>query len=383
MSRKKPSQGIRPRRWATGTVTWQYRWTENGQRHEVSFGALAEAEDHRAQVLAASRQHRSMPITPDTFEDWWAQWEATREVSKGTSSCYSSLGRNHILPELGKMSLAHIRVSTLKEFRSRLRAKTGAHGRQLSEATVNKCLQQVGACLQSAAADGLIPANPMPLMPRRRSQQGTARQALSPADLLALELAMDRWWSLVVPFLVDTGLRIGELSALRVRDVDTDTGVVVVTQSRRKDARLGPTKTPSGKRIIPTLTTAVANRVRRQVADRALVGSDFLFTGRRGAPLDQDTFRSRVWRPAVAASDLWADKDRTRPLTPHHLRHTAITRWLESGLTAHQAARLAGHRTSLVTETVYAHLNPADLYFVREVLDARRGSEQRHEQANP
>jgi len=119
--------------------------------------------------------------------------------------------------------------------------------------------------------------------------------------------------------------------------------------SRRQ---IGEPKTSAGRRVVPTLTRPTGDRVAALIAERRLGLDDWLFSGRRGAPMDSCVWRSRVWRPAVLGAGLAA------PLpTPPALRHTAIGLWIAAGVKEPlRLSRWAGHSSIAVTYGTYGHL---------------------------
>lgn len=362
------SSGISTRTNPSGVVVYRYRWDDKatGKRKVATFDTPEEAEEFRLCILKDPRQEENSATM--TFAAWWGRWMEPRDLLPSTRKGYESLARNHILPALGTLRLTDIKASHLQAMHADMLQKKG-----LSDSHSGKALEQVGACLQDAVSDGLLSVNPRSKMPRRRRKHtGTKKDqyALSVAELVTLEGAMDERWAILVPFIAETGLRIGEVSALTVRDIDLDNGRVTVNKSRKKTGELGPPKSKAGYRTVPTLTKATAQRLRAMITDRNLTKQSPLFTGAKGGILNQDNFRGREWKAAVEAAGLNRLTDGRAAPTPHTLRHTAITMWMQRAhLTPYQAAKIAGHENSLVTESIYSHLNPGELGFVREAME--------------
>ncbi|MGZ4676007.1 MAG: tyrosine-type recombinase/integrase [Acidimicrobiia bacterium] len=123
-----------------------------------------------------------------------------------------------------------------------------------------------------------------------------------------------------MPFVADTGLRIGEAAGLRWRDLDLRAGTVRVREvlvEVHGTATFGPPKTSAGRRTVPTLTDEVAERMQRGAQD------GFVFTGPQGGPLRPSLFRRRVCHPAIDAAALGEPDP-----TPHALRRTAVAHWM-------------------------------------------------------
>ena len=127
-----------------------------------------------------------------------------------------------------------------------------------------------------------------------------------------------------------TGLRQGELFALRRRDVDMMHGSVSV---HRKRIRLASgemiedePKSEAGRRKV-AMPAPLITELQRHLT--AYTGSDadaYVFTSSTGEPIDACNFRSRVWLPAARACDLGG-------LRFHDLRHTAGTLAARTGAT--------------------------------------------------
>src|SRR5690606_32944693 len=123
---------------------------------------------------------------------------------------YESLARNHILPAIGSLRLGDIRASHLQTMHADMLQNKG-----LSDSHSGKALEQVSACLQDAVAEGLLTVNLRSKMTRRcrrHAGEKKERYALSVAELIALESAMEEYWAILVPSIAETGLRIGEVS---------------------------------------------------------------------------------------------------------------------------------------------------------------------------
>ena len=70
-----------------------------------------------------------------------------------------------------------------------------------------------------------------------------------------------------------------------------------------------------------------------------------------GGHLRPDNRRARVFDPAV-------DRAGLARLTPHHLRHTAATMWIDASASMMTVARRLGHEDTTMVERVYGHLYP-------------------------
>jgi len=342
----------------TASGFYEARWYDAaGRRHSACFDSAAEADAYRQEMLRTRRRGGSGDPSGGkmTVAEWMERWMAGRQIRSSYRTSELSRSRTHIIPAWGERRLADIRPSDIAAWVAGLAASG------LAPASVRTCRRQLASCLRAAVNEGLIVTNPADAT---RPPQVARQEArfLTPDELVQLERAMDPWWSLIVPFAVDTGLRIGELAALRVSDVDllrgrvrvlaTATGVTRTVSGSEHRRQVGPPKTAAGRRVVPTLTRSTGERVAALIAERGLGRDDWLWSGRRGAPMDPNVFRARIWHPAVERAGLAEPTP-----TPHSLRHTAVALWVAAGMTDPlRLSRWLGHTSATVTWDVYGHL---------------------------
>ncbi|MHB2023130.1 MAG: tyrosine-type recombinase/integrase [Mycobacteriales bacterium] len=172
---------------------------------------------------------------------------------------------------------------------------------------------------------------------------------------------------------VGTGLRWGELSALKAKDLALDAAVPMASVrrawkrngdgefARAGSARfyLGMPKTKESRRQV-TLAPRVVEALRRVAEGKS--GDDLLFTAPRGGRLDQAHWYESRWKPAVTAA-------RTKGLgkTPrfHDLRHTHAAWLISAGVPLPVIQKRLGHKSIQITVDVYGGL----LYQTHEVAD--------------
>ncbi|GAA2476532.1 tyrosine recombinase XerC [Terrabacter carboxydivorans] len=159
----------------------------------------------------------------------------------------------------------------------------------------------------------------------------------------------------VLELLYASGIRVGELAALDIDDVDLSQGVVRVMGKGAKE-RIVPFGAPAGRAIQGWL--AVRPRL---VGDQS---GPALFLGRRGRRVDARQVRSVV-------HELLSHLPDAPDLGPHGLRHSAATHLLEGGADLRMVQEILGH-ASLATTQIYTHVSVDRL---------RRSYEQAHPRA--
>lgn len=267
---------------------YQTRWYDAaGRRHSATFDTAAEADAYRHDRLRARRRGGSGDPTGGqvTVAEWWERWMAGRQIRPSTRARDVAYARTWLIPDLGDRRLCDLRPSDVASWLTRLTAGG------LAPRTVREHRSALASLLRAAVVEGLLDTNPAagvksPAVPSREAR------FLTPDELARLEAAMDAWWRLTVPFLSDTGLRLGELAGLRVEDVDVLRGRVRVLRTAT-----GVTKSIGCGSSGVTATRLLPERLRPRSVMRVRVRAR-----RRGD--DASTAPSHRWRARLAASAL-------------------------------------------------------------------------------
>jgi len=138
----------------------------------------------------------------------------------------------------------------------------------------------------------------------------------------------------ILELLYAGGLRVSELTSLRIEDLSLDEGRIRLRGKGDKE-RIVPLGTPAVRAIEAYLTQGRPNSLSRQSDNR-------LFLSERGQPLS----RQWIWR-LVKASDANA--------SPHKLRHSCATHMVEHGADLRSVQILLGH-ADIATTQVYTHV---------------------------
>lgn len=302
-----------------------------------------------------------------TFRDAVPQYLAYAESRKKPSTLAGDrwrLGMMMRAPWAGEF-LTSLRTETLTKWATErtatLRAPSGEPSapsvdgsaprrrpRAISGATVNRDLNLGSALFRWAQSIGYVSENPFRQVPKF-SEKGRAREVfLTAAESRAL---MDSGSPFVRPVLVaalSTGMRRGELLALRWRAVDLDRRSVRVEAETEKTGR--GRSVPMTALLHGTLT---ALKDERSVL--ALSGADAVFRCADGSPLTIKVLRLAFSSAVRACEAIPLDK-RAR-LRFHDLRHTAASLMVAAGVPIFDIAKTLGHSSVAVTMR-YAHFAP-------------------------
>jgi integrase len=217
--------------------------------------------------------------------------------------------------------------------------------------TTAQAYRLLHAILATAVDDRLIEANPARI-PGAGHVAHAERLPLTPREVAALAVAMPERYRAAILVAAWSGLRPGEVFALRRRDLDLGAASITVRQTlveiSGQPLAFGPPKTAAGRRVV-ALPAFVVDELRAHLARHVTPGPDaLLFTTSTSGPVAAGT-RGKVLARARVAID--------RPdITWHHLRHTGATLAAQAGATQAELMRRIGH-SSPRAAALYQHAN--------------------------
>ena len=270
---------------------------------------------------------------------------------------YEQYARLHTVPALGQLPLREIRPSHLHAlYADRLAAGC-------SPTSVRHLHRFLHRVFTHAVRWGEVADNPVERVDPPRPAV-PAFTALSPEQARRLVAGSrgDRLHALYVLALT-TGLRQGELFALRWGDVDMTGRRLAVRGTLYRGAgggwTVGAPKTHRSRRQVVLSQLAVdALEVNRtaQRAERHGVGArwddnDLVFANQMGRPLSSQNVMARSFRPLLRRLGL-------PPIRFHDLRHTAATLLLGAGVHPKIVSEMLGHASVGVTLDLYSHVTP-------------------------
>jgi len=320
-------------------------WTERG-RPAAGYFTQRTADAWLRDLLDQAR-HGTLPgmtRTGATFADAAAEWlryiEHDRQRKPSTVNGYQAIVRSQLLPTFGSMPIESITPATIEAWLA---------GVDRASSTRVKALVLLHGIFQRARKVWSLPANPVADVEKPPLRASSDIRVFSPEEVWALVRAADSEQDAAV-FLTAafTGLRMGELLALRWRDVDFAGSAVRV----RASYYAGHLTTPkSGKiRAVP-LAPDVAS-VLAQLGRRVdwIGDDDLVFAGVGGDHLDGSALRRR-YKHALARAGL-------RSLRFHDLRHTFGTRMIAKA-DIRRVQEWMGH-ADIQTTMRYLHFAPRD-----------------------
>ena len=332
---------------------WVLRYREDILNTDSTIGRI-----HRSLVLGALRSKSEAQRAADAclrkindgtrqpqatinLTDFWENYfepEILPTLKYSTQKLYRILAAKHLLPMLGNhklcdLSRMHIQTFIGQKQREKYAPQTLAHFRNLLSKLFSTAMNWGWMEFNPAQNIGLPP------MERTRSAR-----VLSLEEINKLAGVLAEPVRTIFLLGVLTGLRVGEILALKVQDVDTTHALVCV----RRDVycgRVGIPKTPGSERQIP-LASPLIPVVSQWLCIRP-ARSDWLFPSTAGTPLrDRNLLRRHIW-PACAHL-------RIPRFSWHSLRHTFSTFNGNAGVAVPILQSLLGH-ASPETTMVYTH----------------------------
>ena len=306
----------------------------------------------------------------ETLEQYAQRWLAHRDPARiagagrtrlapSTFQGYRLNLRLHVLPRLGRRTLASLRTADIDALIAELEAEGKA------SAGIRNVIVPLRKLLADAVRQGLIAANPAARADLPPAQEFVGKEipiehteairaalvVLANEDPLATR--PDLFYVCVFDVALGTGLRLGELRALRWRDVDRERRLVRIERAYSLRELRRP-KSESGVRAVPLFPSVDA--ALREVAVRAVsrgryAPDELIFASARGTPLEPSNLRQRAWLPALALAGLGDAGYRF-----HDLRHTCVSRLVQAGADIKLVQSVAGHANPLITLKRYSHL---------------------------
>jgi integrase len=347
-----------------GEVRWDVRYRGSDRRQVKRtfkrkvdarrFAATAEADVLRGEWIDPRRAR-------ETFGHWAGQWRSTTtHLKPKTRAGYESILAKHLLPRFADEPLSAIDHPRVLAFLSDLAAL--GHG----PGTVRNVRDVFRLVMALAVRSGAIKHNPVlgARLGRPAKQEMvflTADQVMRLAEEIASppirrgggehRRASYPEYGLLVRFAAFTGLRAGEIVALRIRRLDLMRRRVQIAESVSEaygELQFGAPKTYE-RRAVP-IPVGLAQQLAEHVAGKQ--PDDFVFSGPDGGPLRHSNWYPRHFKPAVKLAGL---PDGTRF---HDLRHTYAAMLIEQGAHPRAMMERLGHSTIQVTLGTYGHLFP-------------------------
>ncbi len=292
--------------------------------------------------LSQRRPHATKPLEEFVRVEW--RPNAVLALKKSTVKYYGFQLDRHIIPAVGSCSLCEINRAQIEEVLSDLRQRGHASG------TLRGVRATFSTVLQAAVARGYLDKNPAHGIRIRTTAPRIEHRFYSPSQVRQLLPELTEPCHTVVQLAVLTGLRIGEILALRWKRVDLLRRTIEVAESY-SDGEFGSPKTRSSNRVIP-ISGFLRGLLESHLAETDRTApDDLVLCTRTGTPLNQKNLYNRVLRPAC-------DRIQEPRVSWDSFRHTHATLLTEVGESIKTVQALLGHSDLGTTLNTYAHVIP-------------------------
>lgn len=337
----------------------RHRTPDRKQTDKRGFTTKRAAELYLASVdvSIARGDFVSVSSSAITLGDWAELWLANQvQLKPSTRAGYETVIRTQLVPRWGTVSLSKLTHAGIQAWISE-------ETRRVSPSTVRRYHRVLSMMLKFAIRDGRLSRNPadsiqLPRVSSERHGYLTHAQVRELADRCGQD-------GDVVLFLAYTGLRWGEMAALRVSDLDILRRRVNVAQAVTEVGRERIYGTPKnhGRRSVP-FPAFMAEMLARDCEGKR--PGDFVFTAPAGGALSNQNWRRRSFDRAVL--ELVDAHPDLVPISPHDLRHTAASLAISAGANVKAVQRMLGHASAAMTLDVYSDLFDDDLDAVGDAL---------------
>ncbi len=350
------------------------RWAASisiGRGKRQHFLSKSRPEVERKLTAAKKERDDGLPTITErqTVGQYMASWlkAARPSIRERTWVRYEQYVRLHVVPTMGKVQLTKLTPQHLQ----RLYAERLEAG--LSPSTVHHLHATLHKALKQAVRWNLLPRNVADLVDPPRIPRFEMTTLLPEQARVLLDAAAgDRLEALYVLALT-TGMREGELLALKWRDIDFDSNAVEIRGSLQRVPSgfiiAEPKTARSRRRVNLTNAGLVALRQHRarQGEERLRLGaawqkSEMVFTDEAGKPIDATKFLRNSFAPLLKRAGL-------PPMRFHDLRHTAATLLLGRGIHPKIVSEMLGHSQIGITLDLYSHVTPTMQREATEAMD--------------
>lgn len=339
-----------------------------------TFERLEDAKDFQDNIGIRRRRNDLPDATKArmTLSELWAYLEANRDelgrgggpIKPSTWASYEARWAKHIAPRFGhehtddcprdcnkpNRRIGEVGRDELKAFLKDLQAKTSLDTRRKVQQVLHKLFQV-------AVNERWLTKNPLQGIGMPGAKVEREAHPLTEAEVEAIAGQVPPRYRALVWTLAETGARIGELTALRVKNLNGYIRIVENAPEVGGHKITGTPKTEGSERRVPI------SPILRQILRDHFDGVDdkgrpwvnrfdpesYVFTGERGQQIRQNNFRKRILQPA-------AERAKVDDVTTHDFRHTAISQWLMRGLSPFEVAGMVGHTDLEMIKRRYGHL---------------------------
>ena len=348
--------------------------SKSGKRIEKYFNTLPEARNWLADAKYEDSHNNTEITSTVTVDTWFNYWydNLIVDLSPNTRRNYKERYTINIKPSIGKMCISDVKPMHCKLILNKM-IDTYAGS------TIKQTFIAMGTMFRAAVMNDVISKHPMDGVRYTKPVKAASDHRVLTTDeqKIFLDVAKSSHNYYQYAFILETGLRTGELIGLTWDAIDWDNHTLTVNKTlefrhKQKFWRAGPPKTQTSYRTIPL--TAQAYNILLELKEKrktqklseelskvltftdrktgqtsSLVMSDLVFINfRTGMPAKNSSYDTHLYKRCETAG--------SPPFSMHTLRHTYATRAIESGMQPKILQKLLGHASITTTMDTYVHV---------------------------
>lgn len=356
--------GISQRKDGLYQARYPDRW---GKRKTIYGKDLRRLRKQLAEAVAGNEDLSSIKeeITLDRWSERWMEVYKERSIRPNTKREYVHIYKKNISPYIGGRRINSLVRSDIQQVVDRASDDGYGYERQ------NKIKVILRDMLQRAVEDSLVINNPVSGIKLRADKKITARSLTIKEQEIFFDHCRNTFYDNLFNVAVNTGLRPGELFALRSSDVDLKNGFIDVNKTLVYQKYLGdsgktfhiePPKTKQSYRRVP-INSVCRTYLERQMELKMVVSqkrpkqqNDYLFVTKFNTPLNSQIYADAIKAVIRQINLIRPLDDQFEVFSGHTFRHTFATRCFENGVEAKVVQSYLGHASLKMTMDLYTHV---------------------------
>jgi integrase len=323
---------VRKRQQKDGTVRFYARYLGPDGRYHEEGGFTSRREADKVgtkREIDGTRGEWASPIAgrlsfTEYVEEYY--WPTTAHLEISTRAAYRYYLDKHFLPRFGELPMRRIGPPIIQSW------VNDATSDGLSARSVVKYHALLHKIFNRAVIDRVVPVNPCShsALPKVIKQP---KRIITTQQFEKILAGIPARYRMLVLLAIETGMRWGELIALRPCDIDLKARIVTV---RRTIGEVAKKNSPTGQRLyvkdypkddeqrLVAIDKTTCRQLREHMVEYGVRDGDLLFTSTAGTALSRNNFRTKYWSQAVKGAKV------EQKVTFHNLR-AAHASWLLAG----------------------------------------------------
>lgn len=343
-------------RWKNTAI--EHRFTVDGKRYQVYGSTVKECDAAEFDLRKSLSDGIKVDANKITFSQYFEEWLRNLDPKTKRSTVHSYRKKFQTI----KKHIGNMRVIDID--RRDIKAMKNIFAEKLAPSTTNYYLSLTSNILRSAVNDRIIAYNPAADI-HVKDDDAPARETIHRAlsiqeQKIFFQYAKNSWYYEVFSLMVNTGMRVGEIGALKWKDYDASAIHVTstVTETGYKEYDIGSPKTRASRRNI-----ALNDQIRSILLSQKKKVIEFMgvsychkdcnvfYKLQSSGYLTSDTINHAIESVRMSIPE----SERMEHFTSHAFRDTFATRCIEQGMEPNVLKEILGHTKLATTMDLYVH----------------------------